>query len=808
MVNYQSESSHKMKRQSTGNNKRNNNNNNQLDSMVNPSEPPSVLTARPNSLTKRLLKSSASSLTNYGYLLIVINLLTFTIYTNGVPIEEVHHNVARSIPSSKVYYASPDVIVKNLPYVTGVHAEQNKAKVNNEGVNIIFADTLTTVRIFGIDLTNETIISLTTHPMVNENPSCDDFSRTDALSIAHISHSMGFITLNLPKQHERLYMCAKNQDGQHQAGWYHQGNDPWLTFEVEGQFLPFWLHIIAIIVLLCLTALFAGLNLGLMSLDKNELQVVAIKGSDSERAHAKAIGPLRRRGNFLLCTILLSNVCINATVTVLIEELTSGPIAVIASTLAITIFGDIVPQAICSRHGLAIGAKTIWIMYFFMLLTSPLSYPISKILDWCLGEEIGAVYDREKLMEFIRVTKDYNKLEPSEVNIISGALELKRKTVAEIMTRLEDVFMLPISSRLDFETVSKIQKSGYSRIPVYREDRKNIVALFYAKDLAFVDPDDNMPLKTVIEYYKHPLIFTFDDTTLDVALGAFKEGKSHLSFVRHLYDSDTSDPYYEVIGVVTLEDVIEEILQTEIVDETDIITDNRLKQRRKAKPESADLLEFARIGEGQDATIVSPQMILAAFQYLSSSCLPFTTEYLSSSVLRRLMGQKIYFQHVVDLDKDEKEPNFKLYTKDLPVDYFVMILEGRAQVTAGQESLAFFSGPFSCFGIDALKTSETTPNEANETGSVYKPDFTVELVQTTTYLQVPRKLYLSAVKASQMEKASGLIGTDVGKALAKQITKDSEITSEMILKTNNTFKRNDSTFSFSTKDDSKNQKDS
>lgn len=137
-----------------------------------------------------------------------------------------------------------------------------------------------------------------------------------------------------------------------------------------------------------------------------------------------------------------------------------------------------------------------------------------------------------------------------------------------------------------------------------------------------------------------------------------------------------------------------------------------------------------------------------------------------------------------------------------------MILEGRAQVTAGQESLAFFSGPFSCFGIDALKTSETTPNEANETGSVYKPDFTVELVQTTTYLQVPRKLYLSAVKASQMEKASGLIGTDVGKALAKQITKDSEITSEMILKTNNTFKRNDSTFSFSTKDDSKNQKDS
>lgn len=287
----------------------------------------------------------------------------------------------------------------------------------------------------------------------------------------------------------------------------------------------------------------------------------------------------------------------------------------------------------------------------FMVLTSPLSYPISKLLDLILGDEIGQVYDRERLMEFIRITKDYNQLEAAEVNIISGALELKKKTVGEIMTRLEDVFMLPITARLDFETVSKIQKSGYSRIPVYKDDRKNIVALFYAKDLAFVDPDDNMPLKTLIVYYKHPLIYTFDDTTLDVALGAFKEGKSHLSFVRHLYDSDTSDPYYEVVGVVTLEDVIEEILQTEIVDETDIITDNRLKQRRKRPPEE-DVTQFVRIGEGQDNTIISPQMILATFQYLSASCKPFTIDFITDTMLRRLIGQKIYFQHIVDTDGD------------------------------------------------------------------------------------------------------------------------------------------------------------
>ena len=72
-------------------------------------------------------------------------------------------------------------------------------------------------------------------------------------------------------------------------------------------------------------------------------------------------------------------------------------------TLAIVIFGEITPQAVCSRHGLAIGAKTIHVTKVVMLLTFPLSYPISRVLDWCLGEEIGAVYTRERLKELVKV---------------------------------------------------------------------------------------------------------------------------------------------------------------------------------------------------------------------------------------------------------------------------------------------------------------------------------------------------------------------------------------------------------------------
>jgi CBS domain containing-hemolysin-like protein len=60
-------------------------------------------------------------------------------------------------------------------------------------------------------------------------------------------------------------------------------------------------------------------------------------------------------------------------------------------------------QAICSRFGLAIGAHTVWITKFFMLVTFPLAFPISLVLDRILGEEIGAYYNRERLKELIRV---------------------------------------------------------------------------------------------------------------------------------------------------------------------------------------------------------------------------------------------------------------------------------------------------------------------------------------------------------------------------------------------------------------------
>ncbi|NXK84838.1 CNNM2 protein, partial [Amazona guildingii] len=160
-----------------------------------------------------------------------------------------------------------------------------------------------------------------------------------------------------------------------------------------------------------------------------------------------------------------------------------------------------------------------------MMMTFPASYPVSKLLDCVLGQEIGTVYNREKLLEMLRVTDPYNDLVKEELNIIQGALELRTKTVEDVMTPLRDCFMIAAEAVLDFNTMSEIMESGYTRIPVFEGDRSNIVDLLFVKDLAFVDPDDCTPLKTITRFYNHPLHFVFNDTKLDAMLEEFKKGE-------------------------------------------------------------------------------------------------------------------------------------------------------------------------------------------------------------------------------------------------------------------------------------------
>ena len=145
---------------------------------------------------------------------------------------------------------------------------------------------------------------------------------------------------------------------------------------------------IAIVVLVCLSGLFSGLNLGLMGLDPLSLQVV-MGGSEPNSSYASKIKPLRDCGNWLLCTLLLGNVAVNAALSILLADKSDALIGFLVSTIIIVIFGEIIPQALCSRYALFIGAHTTWIVWILMGIISICAYPLAMILDKILGQELG-----------------------------------------------------------------------------------------------------------------------------------------------------------------------------------------------------------------------------------------------------------------------------------------------------------------------------------------------------------------------------------------------------------------------------------
>ena len=142
--------------------------------------------------------------------------------------------------------------------------------------------------------------------------------------------------------------------------------------------------------LVLLSGLFSGLNLGLMSFTDDDLGLVIEGSSDqAEVANAKAIRPVRAQGNLLLCTLLLGNTLVNAVIAILLSDLTSGLVGTLVTTALILVFGEIVPQSVCSRHALAVGAAVLPIVKAFVFVCWPIAYPISVLLDWLLGREIS-----------------------------------------------------------------------------------------------------------------------------------------------------------------------------------------------------------------------------------------------------------------------------------------------------------------------------------------------------------------------------------------------------------------------------------
>ena len=511
----------------------------------------------------------------------------------------------------------------------------------------------------------------------------------------------------------------------------------------------------AAILLILLSALFAGLTLGMLSLDKIELEVVQAGEDKKLAACATKIIPVRRNGNLLLCTFLIGNTACNSLSSILMADLEGGLVGFIVSTVAILFFAEIIPQAICSRYALQIGAQVIWVVKFFLVLFYPIAKPVSLILDWTLGEEIGTIHTRQELSKLLQIHVSEGAIDKESGKILQGALKaLNTMKVTEIMTPIEECYMLHISCTLNFKLMSEIFETGFSRIPVYDKSKDDVVALLFAKDLVLVDPDDETPLRYFISIFGRPVVNFCETTIVRTAFVKLRRGgHSHLALVRRpklneqtVTEDDTKSGVLppcptdgKVLGVITLEDIVEEIIQGDIQDETD--ADTNFGQPKLRRQHTKYRLLNAQVRD----VLLAPEEVkaLASHLIVNVELIRDATPPVTIECLEWVLAQS-----PVSIEEDGSR---NIFSQGQEADFCLIVLTGRIEIKLDNNEYRNDVGSLSVIAPEALFQENFVPDFSAVIGS-----------ESARIVKIHRKVFGTGRRVFSLVDSDHLIGGEVG----------------------------------------------
>lgn len=372
----------------------------------------------------------------------------------------------------------------------------------------------------------------------------------------------------------------------------------------------FWYQLVGAVVCVLCAAFAAGLTVGLMSLDPLELEVKRRVGTPDERKHAEKICPLIARHHRLLVTLLLFNSIANEALPIFLSGLVPGYVAVLLSVTAILIFGEIIPSALFTGpNQIVMAARFSGCVLFLMGLFWPIAYPIAHVLDRWLGHNSFKRYTREELSTLVDLQREAGTIKHrrppgtpgggvgtgiyahsakekelgesmraitvDEATIVAGVLKCHAKKICDALKPMDEVYTLCENDVLDENMLCEIMACGFSRIPVHSaRGRQDIRGFLLVKRLIVLDPADRRPVRTLP--LRQPIVVGPTGSLLEL-INVFQEGRSHMAIVSSCPDLTrqalrTGKPLegrIAPIGIITLEDLFEEILQEEIYDEHD-----------------------------------------------------------------------------------------------------------------------------------------------------------------------------------------------------------------------------------------------
>lgn len=324
-----------------------------------------------------------------------------------------------------------------------------------------------------------------------------------------------------------------------------------------------FLDVVVMIILLLVSAFFSSSETALMAANRLRLRHLAKRDRRAGLAFSILEKPDRLLGTLLLCNNLV-NVALSAIGTALAMALL-GERGILYATLFITffllVFGEITPKTVAAYHSdrfsLIISpviSFCITVFYPAVHLLSALSNVLIKVAGLQRTER-EEQFSAEEIESLIEASGDEGTLEKEQQNMLLGVLTLERTTVGDIMVPIQDAVSVAVDC--DYaDVLDTVRSSQFSRYPVYEKEVNNVVGFIHVRDLLHNPDDRDFSLRQIL---RKPH-FIPELRSISQQFSAFKRRRSHLSLV--------VDEYGNVVGLLTMEDILEEIVG-EIEDEYD-----------------------------------------------------------------------------------------------------------------------------------------------------------------------------------------------------------------------------------------------
>lgn len=323
-------------------------------------------------------------------------------------------------------------------------------------------------------------------------------------------------------------------------------------------------NFLILIVLIILSAFFSSAEVTFLSL--NDAKITAMIAA--KKKNSLLVKQLKSNPRSLLISILIGNNIVNiaaaslATVT-FAEYFDSAVIGLTTGimTIVILIFGEIVPKSFASSHAVLLSRYFAPILFFFKKIFLPIIWTMEKLTNLLVGNHKSEKISEEELRALAMVGVEQGTIEKNEGAMIEKLFKFNDISAEDIMTpRVELVYALDTSSME--EIAIEIEKHGITRCLVVKETTDNVLGFIHAQDvlLAFRNGKEKEAITSLIR----PIVFVPKQMLINNILKEFQRRKIHIAVVL--------DEYGGTDGIITLEDIIEELVG-EIVDEHDIDDD-------------------------------------------------------------------------------------------------------------------------------------------------------------------------------------------------------------------------------------------